>query len=652
MSWYVANIIEHHNLLSTLEHHPTLIRLAVPKMLGFKTVSHFVQNWNNGEIKLPSQMVARIRSILEDEFPGGLTSSHHNLLNFCLLINHKAVSYEFLEFLNLRDLGLFFSDTTERFARHGLLETRIPSSQTVTCSISTVLYQYLRQSIKIWPDNLAAGARILALKVPRSSKDNYRASIEILAPHAKIFAKYIINTPRTINPQASYLDDMERIASLLRLLGHDSDAIKLYGYIHQQNKEPKIKGIKLTQLKLADARTAELYNNMGLSCLNEGDITFACSCFDKAIATLKIGNLANSSTMLEVIANVARAKLETEHYEAAEDLLVNMLSKFQGKDQGSLLPLQHFLGFARFKLGQTDQGIKTLEEACQTALKSPRSGKQLAYSIMHDLATAYREQKRFSDATTIYEKVREGRKSIHGPEHRYTIETTAALALSYHGAGQSDKAGPYFQKALKWQREHLRPNHPDTLQTLQNYGIFQADVGNLEAAKQALQLAYGGHTERDDKMGYVSWKRINAGVSLALVLQDLKFFKESVTLFEEAVQWYRSHIPWGLLFRPPSSRPVQKHLPSTAEGKSTITQPVEHPKTIYQYCKTRYLQGAMYEGWGYLGEALRRYAEAEKVWVSGTEGYEIDYWRQLAIKRMEELRPRVGPSVNPGPSEG
>ncbi|KAH8791013.1 hypothetical protein F5882DRAFT_324197, partial [Hyaloscypha sp. PMI_1271] len=145
-----------------------------------------------------------------------------------------------------------------------------------------------------------------------------------------------------------------------------------------------------------------------------------------------------------------------------------MLSKFQDKDQGSLLPLQHFLGFARFKLGQTDQGIKTLEEACQTALKSPRSGKRLAYSIMHDLATAYREQKRFSDATTLYEKVREGRKSIHGPEHRYTIETTAALALSYHSAGQSDKAGPCFQKALKWQREHLRPNHPDTLQTLQN----------------------------------------------------------------------------------------------------------------------------------------------------------------------------------------
>jgi hypothetical protein len=174
----------------------------------------------------------------------------------------------------------------------------------------------------------------------------------------------------------------------------------------------------------------------------------------------------------------------------------------------------------------------------------------------------------------------------------------------------------------------------------------------LEAAKMALQLAYGGHTERDDKMGKVSWKRINAGVSLALVLQGLKMFKASATLFEEAVLWYRVRIPTYLLTRAPSIGPVQKHLPSTAERKPTITQSVEHLKTTYQYCKTRYLQGAMYEEGGYLGEALKRYAEADRVWVSGTEGCEIDYWRQLAIKRMEELRPRVGRSFNPGPSEG
>jgi tetratricopeptide (TPR) repeat protein len=595
-------------------------------MLGFKTISYFLQNWNNGEIKFPSQMITRIRGILEDEFCGRLPTSQKDLLEFCLLINHKAISYEFLEFLEFlepKDLELFFSDTIERFARHGLLETRLPRGQTVTCSISAVLYQYLRQSIKSWPDNLTTSTRILAHKVPRSSKDNHRASLEILAPHTELFAKYIINTPKMVNPPATYLDNMERIASLLRLLGHDGDAIKLYGYIHQQNKEPKTgKEARPGRLKLSHARTAELYNNMGLSCLNEGDVTFACSCFDKAIATLESGNLGNTNTMLEVVANVARANLDIEDYAAAERLLVDMLSKFQKKGQDSLLPLQllplqHFLGFARFKLGQTDQGIRNLEVSCETALKNPRAGKRLAYSIMHDLATAYREQKQFTRATNLYEKAREGRKSIHGPEHRYTIETTAALALSYHGSGQSDKAAVCFQKALKWQREHLRPNHPDTLQTLQNYGIFQSDVGNLEAAKKALHLAYTGHTLRDDNMGRVSWKRINSGVSLALVLQGLKSFYDSAGLFEEAVGWYKAHCP----------------LTHTENS-------VETSKTMYQYCKTLYLQGRMYEEWGYLGEALKRYAEADK--VSGIAGCEIDYWRQLARKRIDKLGVCVG----------
>lgn len=244
-----------------------------------------------------------------------------------------------------------------------------------------------------------------------------------------------------------------------------------------------------------------------------------------------------------------------------------------------------------------------MEASCETALKNSRVGKRLAYSIMHDLATSYQETKQFSRAVTLYEKVRDGREVVHGPEHRYTIETTAALALSYHSAEQPGKAAVCFKKALKWQRENLRPNHPDTLQTLQNYGIFQYDIGHLEAAKKALLLAYTGHAVRDESMGSVSWKRINSGVSLALVLQGLKHFHRSASLFEEAVGWYEFSI--------------------------------DPSRNRYHYCKTLYLQGQMYEEWGYPSEAVKRYSEADK--VSGNAGCEIDYWRQLARKRIEVL---------------
>jgi len=117
--------------------------------------------------------MARIKGILEDEFPNGSPSSQKDLLELCLLFNHKAISYEFLGFLGLPNLELFFGDNSERFARHGLIETRIPVDQTVTCSISTILYQYLRQPVQNWASLLTRAASALAPKVPPSSKDNY-----------------------------------------------------------------------------------------------------------------------------------------------------------------------------------------------------------------------------------------------------------------------------------------------------------------------------------------------------------------------------------------------------------------------------------------------------------------------------------------------
>jgi hypothetical protein len=86
ISHSTTNNLEHHDLLSTLDHHPALIRLAVPKMLGFKTISYFLLNWQNGQIKLPSQMMSRIKGILADEFPNGLPPSQKSLLDLCLLI--------------------------------------------------------------------------------------------------------------------------------------------------------------------------------------------------------------------------------------------------------------------------------------------------------------------------------------------------------------------------------------------------------------------------------------------------------------------------------------------------------------------------------------------------------------------------------------
>jgi len=104
---------------------------------------------------------------------------------------------------------------------------------------------------------------------------------------------------------------------LLRLLGKDVDAIKLYSLIHQQNTV-----FKLT--KLSDIRTAKVYNNMGLSFMNKGDMKLAQSYFKKAKQALPPRE-SYTETRLQIVANIARTLMEMEAYSHAVTLLKSNL---------------------------------------------------------------------------------------------------------------------------------------------------------------------------------------------------------------------------------------------------------------------------------------------------------------------------------------
>ncbi|KAK2616964.1 hypothetical protein QQS21_000053 [Conoideocrella luteorostrata] len=571
--------------------------------MGFKTLSVFLRHWRDGEMELPTQSFSRLNRILEFEFGEAIPASQMDVLNICLLFDYKAMSYDFLEYLGISGLESFFGNTIERLARHSLIETRLPDRQSVTFSLSELLYQFLRQSATVWHSVVRRAASLLAEKVPRSHKDNYRERIELLAPHAVMFSKYIHTTQKSVTGSAEFLDNLERIASLLRLLDKDVDAIKLYGLIHQENAKLP------SSMQLTPLRTAEVYNNMGLSCMNEGDMKLAHSCFEKAAHALPTKE--SPETRLQIIANTARSLMEMEEYATAVILLSATLESNQSTDKVLLVPLQHALGFTHVQLGRADLGIPLLEE-CRSVSESEhqRVGKRVIFTIMHDLATAWRDQKKWDDAIILYEKVKECRESFHGHTHRYTMETAGALAVAYQGSGQLVQAAVCFKKALKWQCERLRLNHPDTLQTLQNYGIYLSMTGDLEGAKKALHLAHTGWVDQDRKIKKMTWNRINSGVSLALVLQDLADFNEAERLYRTALKWYRE--------------PKVK----------------ENPRMTYRYSKTVYLSGRMYEIAGRACLARMRYEEATN--VSMADNDEASYWKCLSIRAMHNLKPAEG----------
>ncbi|KAI0378260.1 hypothetical protein F5Y04DRAFT_284018 [Hypomontagnella monticulosa] len=602
-------------LLEYLDYHPSLIRLAMEKLPRCKTVGMLIERFRFGQAKLPWGFWTNINSILTIEDPKTRSPITWNrFLQLCVLLDGKTMSYELLEFLGLSDYLLPFTQIIQRLAKYGLVETRVSRDQKITCCFSAILCQFIRQSmVRPW-FIVSEVANFLAKKVPRSSKEHYRKAVDILGPHVEAFAEWLIARAKLVTPTIEDLDNMERLASLLRLRGNDSRAIEIYGLVYHLNTSIRRTRLNMTetmkerQLSLPRARLAELYNNMGISSLNEGNIVFAMTCFTRAEVEVKEAEISATRTqiMIEIMVNKVWAHMAMEEHEKAHTLVQAGIIEFCNEDVSVLLLLKHASGVTHLAMGQVERGCEILAEVLETAQQHPQVGKRLIFAIMHDSAVAYMDKKNWKKAVSLLENTREGRESFHGADHRLTLESTAALAVAYQHYEDQKKAKGCFRKALTWQRERLPPNHPETLRTLQNYGIFQHSIGDHEGSRKALQLAYAGYVEHDKKMNICSWGRINAAVSLAITLKDLKRYEDSSILFSEALDWYHS-------------------------GRDFQTLKIRH-----QRAKTAFLQGAMYEESGNHDRALDSYELAEEGFKS-FEGSPRKHWQLMTAKAITRL---------------
>lgn len=131
--------------------------------------------------------------------------------------------------------------------------------------------------------------------------------------------------------------------------------------------------------------------------MNKGDMKLAQSYFKKAKQALPPRE-SYTETRLQIVANIARTLMEMEAYSHAVTLLKSNLKSCwsirQSDSRALAVPLEHALGFAHVQLGETHSGICLLEACYKVAIKDVlKLGKKVKFAIMHDLATAYRDQK-------------------------------------------------------------------------------------------------------------------------------------------------------------------------------------------------------------------------------------------------------------------
>ncbi|KAK3382532.1 hypothetical protein B0T24DRAFT_17415 [Lasiosphaeria ovina] len=668
-------------LVTSLDGHPALIRFAAERLHTLKSNS-LTEAY--APIDLPNRLLNRIKAAIDDDLPAGLPLYQQELFNQFLVFDYQNISSHFLDKLaepdadgekkalshtlgksqsdGLQELRLqvasFCRTTSVAFARHGLIDITFATANTpTTYRLSGVLFNSLRQTLPSLSAIINTGAEKLARKVPRSSNDNYKSLVRLLIPHCRTLAAHATGTPAMSMPKPiQYLQNMERIASCFRILGQDAEAIKLYGYIHNEI------AALFPRFKMKRRQRAELYNNMGLSWMNEGDAVFAIKCFSMSLGALRgkqselemipVSRLGSSlissneraedipvvmeeaeeeqegegacptpfrpsgfnqkdrSFIRKVLVNQAWAEVRMEAYRQAQATIAT-LNELLGNSEASPAEL-HARGYLLSLVGPPEKGIELLEEAYELESEARRSGRSFALTILHDLATVYRDQKKWEEAISRYKTVIEGRTETHGPRHRYTIETIAAVAVAYHGCGRKKEAASHFRIALQW-HQGIHPAHPIALQTLQNYGAFLADNQQHETARGALQLAYEGHCQRDFKSkGNVSWAQINCGISLAVTLRELKKYKEAINLLDSAILWHQARL---------------EQISGTRDFRPKDS-------VVNHYCKALYLRGSTYEAWGHQRAATQSYSQAAS--VPDVHLGQTNYWKALAAKEVEK----------------
>jgi tetratricopeptide (TPR) repeat protein len=105
------------------------------------------------------------------------------------------------------------------------------------------------------------------------------------------------------------------------------------------------------------------------------------------------------------------------------------------------------------------------------------------------LAENQRLQKKFTEATEYYAKVREIEEQELGPEHPEMASTYYGLGMAIYGVGNYAEAENYFQKTLNIELQELGEEDSEIAITLLWLGESQFNQAKFDDAEQNLQRA-------------------------------------------------------------------------------------------------------------------------------------------------------------------
>jgi hypothetical protein len=103
-------------------------------------------------------------------------------------------------------------------------------------------------------------------------------------------------------------------------------------------------------------------------------------------------------------------------------------------------------------------------------------------TVQSNLAAAYRDAGRFTDAILLFERTLAARERVLGPDHLDTLKVQSNLAAAYRDAGRFTDAILLFERTLAARDRELGPDHPSTVNSLSDLAVAYRDAGRFAEA--------------------------------------------------------------------------------------------------------------------------------------------------------------------------
>jgi len=137
-----------------------------------------------------------------------------------------------------------------------------------------------------------------------------------------------------------------------------------------------------------------------------------------------------------------------------------------GPDSSESLKAMNNLAYAYRDAGRFSDALPLLEETLNRSTAVLGFDHPVALDVMNNLAGAYRETNRLDDALRLNEETLRRRKATLGPDHPDTLASLSYVARTHYWAGRFAVAVPLYEETLKRRRAKLGFSHADTLLTM------------------------------------------------------------------------------------------------------------------------------------------------------------------------------------------